>query len=52
MNLKKCFGMNLHVNRSKHQKYFWEPLADVENEFIGCLVTTLGPLQDSRMVAW
>ena len=25
--------MNLHVNRSKHQKYFWEPgLADVENE--------------------
>ena len=24
--------MNLHVNRSKHQKYFWEPLVGVENE--------------------
>ena len=22
---KNLFWMNLHVNRSKHQKYFWEP---------------------------
>ena len=30
MNLKKIW-MNLLLNRSKHQKYFWDPgLADVE----------------------